>query len=151
MSRANIQSLSLLAISAGAVKTIQDHCIISRVDCKQALEEAYQKICEGINQWPETGNGHKNTKQIEQNLRQWSEIEYAITPHNKTAVLLSACERAMVDLLDRLHNKRCKGMIEAILEPLRKVWAVYGKDGAFYSVWDESAVMVEQLQKTIQW
>ncbi len=151
MSRANIQSLSILAISAGAVKSIQDHCIVSRVDCKRALEEVYVRICEAINKWPETGNGQKNTAVIVESLKKWSELEYVVTPRNKLAVLLATCQRALVDLFERLKNNRCREMINAILGPLESLWNVYGKDGAMYSVWDEAGLMVEQLQLIVGW
>lgn len=151
MSRASVQALSLLAFSAGAVRQLQDRCVISRVDCKESLQIAYDAVCKAINQWPESGDGPKNTKKIEAALREWSDLECQITASNKTAVLLATCERALVDLHERLNNKRCKALVAGILEPVAAVWAVYGKDGAMFSVHEEAAAMVEPLQKIIGW
>ena len=151
MSKASIQSLAILAISAGVIKSIQNHCIISRVDCRQELDALYSMICEAINKWPESGDGHKNTKAITSALEQWSKLEYTITPNNKTAVLLATCQRAMVDLFERLRNERSRRMVESILAHLNRLWDVYGKDGAMYSVWDESGAMVDRLQNILEW
>lgn len=151
MSRASIQSLAILSISAGAIKSIQNNCIISRVDCKKELAGIYNEICHTINKWPETGDGHKNTAAITNALKQWSELEYTITPQNKTAVLLATCQRAMVDLYERLRNNQCRKMVESILGHLSHLWNVYGKDGAMFSVWDESGMMVDKLQEIVGW
>ena len=151
MSKASVQSLAILAIAAGAIKMIQKYCLVTRVDCKERLELIYVRIGVAINQWPETGNGHKNTASITKALRSWEAREYTVTDRFRTAVLLATCERALTDLHDKLNNPHCKRLVNNILEPLADVWKVYGHDGVMYSVWEESAAMVDQLQEILEW
>lgn len=146
-----VQALALLAISAGAIKSIQDKCIVSRIDTKKDLQNCYNRICFAINAWPESKRTVATTEEITEALAMWSKLEYVVTDRNRTAVLLAVCERALLDLYARLNTKLPRVLIRGILEPLQRTWQVEGKDGAMMSVHDESKVMITQLQNLIDW
>jgi len=146
-----LQSLALLAISAGAIKTIQDKCVVSRVDAKELLQTCYDQICAAINVWPEDKKRmRETTAQISQALETWSNTEYTITQRNRTAVLLIVCNRSLTDLYESVVTKVPRQALRPVLDTLRALWLIEGKDGALFSVHEESAAMVEQLNEILR-
>jgi hypothetical protein len=126
--------------------------VVSRVDAKELLQTCYDQICAAINVWPEDKKRmRETTTQISQALETWSNVEYTITTRNRTAVLLIVCDRSLTDLHESLITKVPRQALRPVLDTLRDLWLIEGKDGAVFSVHSEAAELVVSLQKIVGW
>lgn len=153
MSRATNQALALLSVVAGCLKTMRESRPTARVDMQETIADAYETTAQVIEQWPGTGDEHKNCSWITDKVHgEWREFllqdrDEAYAP----AALAAVCERIMADLSDKIKDRKKLALLAMIEDPLHKIHDFFDRDGANFPAYQKSDFLLDELYRIIEW
>lgn len=123
MSKSTIQSLTILAVATGAIKSIVEANIAGpAAPTIMYLEERAQEV---INRWPEVGNPQKNMLGVQRHIHNiHNELDSA-------AEIFSACclgmlaQELLILLYERIRDKQKLELIDELLESINAAVDIY--------------------------
>lgn len=120
----------MLALVVGCASEVARRRLVSHVGIKGQIAAIKKEAETCINSWDETGNGPKNTKQIEQWYQQWDQQYFdQAERHNQSATeLISICDHLLTDLLNLLKVPWKRRMIEALHSQVQDVYTWLDSD-----------------------
>lgn len=149
MSKADIQAWTILAVTTGAIKTINIENIGGpAAETTLYLEGVADSI---IKQWPETGNQQRNTRKIHEHCMNLQEdLDSAVDIFTACCLGILA-QNLLVNLRDRVNNRFKIGLIDELLESINGAIDIYDPDEKREGERREAERLCSLVLKEIGW
>lgn len=149
MSRANKQSLILLASFAGCMGQILAKNGYARVDVKSRVEHCFVLSSEGIKNWPED-----NTEDLDEcvgKIRAWSDEMGKRQEYLSSATLVYMAGRILLNLEFKIKSRVKKKLLLPIREAFQPLADYVDPEGLNIIAFEEGDKMLDMLDELIGW
>lgn len=151
MSKATNQTVTLLSIMAGIMKTLRETQAFGRVDMQQALDTAFQDICDAVLLWPCSGDEVKNLAWRQARFTEWTQFVEEDKSEYNTAMMLSICDRIVCDLQARIKDPQKLQVIQQLAEPVNAFMQYSDPLGQNFPAFESSGRIMDKLYNIIDW
>lgn len=147
MSKADIQSLTILAIVNGCAITMMDNGIAGKAE--PIIIYLCDLVKDKINKWPESGNPEKTTASCINHCKQLkNEIESSLNLYTACCLGMLA-QYLLIEIRDIVNNKWKLSAIDEMLECFNNAVDIYDpqekNDAAMSEAWRLVAVIKKQI------
>jgi hypothetical protein len=149
MSKANRQTIALLAIVSGAMHTVEHF----NLDADNISIVLYAKdVCdECVKRFPCSGNEAKNQKWICDRMEEYDkELIKMVDEHYSTVLLTSMCSQIITDLTERIRDVYKLGLIEPVKEAVQALHDRIDPTGDKFSEYERADRLLDIAYKIFE-
>lgn len=149
MSKAEVQTFTVLAVVTGAIKTIAIEGISGNAaPTIMYLEKAAQ---EAINRWPELGSPKKNTLRAATHCRNLHKDLDSAADKFTACCLGMMAQYLLISLRDKLINKLKLGLVDELLESVNGAVDIYDPEERMVGDREEAERLCRLVLNEIGW